>query len=67
MQDVVLGYLAFCGIKLAGYTGAALLISRVYGRSDRNAILVGIVRTLIGMAAGAVLISASWAVDGLDV
>lgn len=48
-----IGYASFCVIKLAGYTLAAKLISKSYGRTDIGALRVGGTRTLIGMAAGA--------------
>lgn len=67
MTDLAAGYLAFCGVKLVGYTAAAAIISRVYGRRDRNAFQVGPVRTLIGIAASAVLISVVWTLDALVV
>ena len=40
-------------MKLAGYSLAARFISRSYQRTDRSAFLIGGVRTLIGIAAGA--------------
>jgi hypothetical protein len=49
----VLGYATFCAIKLVGYSAAGWVLSRAYKRPDRNPIIVGVVRTLIGMAAGA--------------
>ncbi len=49
----VLGYLGFCAVKFAGYSVAARLISDSYGGTDRSCLVVGGVRTLIGMAVGA--------------
>jgi hypothetical protein len=49
------GYLAYCGIKAVGYTLAAPVISGLFERQDVNSFGVGIARTLIGMAAGALL------------
>lgn len=50
------GYLVFCGIKAAGYTLAAPVISRAFDRRDVNSFGVGGVRTLIGMGAAAILL-----------
>jgi hypothetical protein len=49
----VLGYAGFVAVKLAGYSLAAWAISRSYNRPDHNPLIVGGVRTLIGMATGA--------------
>jgi hypothetical protein len=49
----VLGYASFAAVKFAGYSLAAWAISRSYQRPDRNPLIVGGVRTLIGMATGA--------------
>ena len=54
IENPELGYLGYAAIKFAGYSLAAALISRKYERDDRNPWLIGGVRTLIGMAAGAV-------------
>jgi hypothetical protein len=54
-HNPVAGYLAFCAIKAVGYTAAGAVISRVYEREDRNALVVGATRTLIGMAVGAAI------------
>src|SRR5687768_4430449 len=48
----ILGPVAFVAIKVAGYTAAAVMISRWYGRSGLNPWLVGGVRTVIGIAVG---------------
>jgi hypothetical protein len=53
IDNPAVGYTVFCAIKLVGYSAVAALISRKYHRPDRSAILVGLTRTLIGMAAGA--------------
>jgi hypothetical protein len=47
------GYLTFCAVKFAGYSIAARFLSHRYARTDRNSLVVGGARTLIGMAAGA--------------
>jgi hypothetical protein len=49
----VLGYATFCAVKFVGYSAAGWVLSRAYKRPDRNPFIVGAVRTLIGMAAGA--------------
>ena len=46
------------GIKAAGYTLAATVLSREFGRNDVNPFGVGAVRTLIGMGAGALFFGA---------
>src|SRR5262245_1007283 len=53
VNNPVIGYLSFCAVKFVGYSVAARFISRSYQRTDHSAFLVGGVRTLIGMAAGA--------------
>lgn len=53
ISNPLLGYAAFCAVKLAGYTLAARVISRAYGRTELNSWGVGAARTVIGMAAGA--------------
>ncbi len=64
-HSAVAGYMAFCAVKAVGYTGAAAVISRIYERTDRNALIVGATRTLIGMAVGAA-IYAFHAIDTFD-
>jgi hypothetical protein len=54
VSNPVIGYIGFCAVKFAGYSLAGRFISRSYQRADRNAFVIGGVRTLIGMAAGAV-------------
>ena len=49
----LIGYVSFCAIKFAGYSIAGRMLSKSYQCADRSALLVGGVRTLIGMAAGA--------------
>src|SRR5438552_3124480 len=53
ISNPVVGYIAFCAVKFAGYSLAARVISQTYQRRDRKAFTVGGVRTLIGMAVGA--------------
>jgi hypothetical protein len=53
VSNPVIGYLGFCVVKFAGYSLVARFIFRAYQRADRNALVVGGVRTLIGMGAGA--------------
>ena len=70
-HNPVAGYLAFCAVKAVGYTGAAAVISRVYERTDRNAMVVGAARTLIGMAVGAAIyafqhIESAYGLDTFD-
>ncbi len=60
----VAGYLAFCAVKAVGYTAAAAVISRIYSRTDRNALVVGATRTLIGINVGAALYACR--VDGVE-
>ena len=70
-HNPVAGYMAFCAVKAVGYTGAAAVISRIYEHSDRNALVVGTTRTLIGMAVGAAIyafqhIQAAYGLDTFD-
>ena len=53
VNNPVIGYFGFCAVKFVGYSVAGRFISRSYQRIDRSALIVGGVRTLIGMAAGA--------------
>src|ERR1043166_3767794 len=53
IANPVVGYAPFTAIKFAGYSLAAGMMSHVYERPDRNPLVVGATRTLIGMAAGA--------------
>lgn len=53
ISNPALGYASFCAVKFAGYTLAAHVIAKSYGRGDVSIWRVGAVRTLIGMAAGA--------------
>lgn len=53
IESPILGYTAFVAVKIAGYSLAARWISRSYECTDRNPWIVGVVRTLIGMGAGA--------------
>ena len=45
-------FVAFGAVKYAGYSLAGFTLNRVYSLTDRNALLVGAVRTAIGLAAG---------------
>src|SRR4051812_16736864 len=47
------GYIAFAAVKLVGYSVAAKYIARAYANTNRNAYVVGAVRTVIGMVVGA--------------
>ena len=47
IENPVLGYVAFVGVKVAGYALAARWISRSYGRTELNPWKVGVVRTLM--------------------
>ena len=53
-----IGFIAFAGVKFAGYTFAAMALNRVY-KSSSNVIKVGLTRTGIGLVAGAV-VGAIW-------
>jgi len=53
VNNPIIGYFGFCAVKLAGYSLAARLLSESYRQTDRSPLLIGGVRTLIGMAAGA--------------
>lgn len=57
VKDPVVGYLTFCAVKFAGYSALAEVLSTSYERmgepTHRSAFVIGGVRTLIGMAAGA--------------
>jgi MFS family permease len=46
------GYCVYFGIKLAGYSAAAAVIGNYYERRDRNPLLVGTTRTVIGVVVG---------------
>jgi hypothetical protein len=47
-----LGFVAFSGVKLVGYTIAALVLRKAYAKPSSNPILVGLARTAIGLIAG---------------
>jgi hypothetical protein len=53
VDNPVLGYSVFCAVKFAGYSLAAHVLARRYGRPEPSSVKVGAVRTLIGMAVGA--------------
>ena len=82
LSNPVGGYLAFCTIKAVGYTAAAAVISRTYNvppiylairrvkrQSDpaAKAFVVGPVRTLIGMATGALFFAANRLADASQI
>ena len=46
------GLLGFSAVKLVGYTVAAAVLERVYGRLPRRTFRIGVTRTAIGIAAG---------------
>ena len=47
-----LGYLAFAGVKLAGYTAAGAVLRRKYDAQFLSALDLGAARTAIGVAVG---------------
>ena len=53
IQNPQVGYVAFCAVKFAGYSVAAHWMSLYFKANDRNLFVVGGIRTLIGMGAGA--------------
>ena len=55
-HHVLIGYLTFCLIKFVGYALAGGYLSSAYARTDLSGWKVGAVRTLIGMATGAVYV-----------
>ena len=59
-----IGFLAFTGVKFAGYTAAAELLNRAYG-SSRSSWKVGLARTGIGLAFGITFGAISIFVSGL--
>jgi hypothetical protein len=46
------GYLAFVGVKLVGYCAAGYALNRAYANLKRHFLVVGLTRTLIGLAVG---------------
>jgi hypothetical protein len=54
-ENPVQGYLAFGAVKLAGYSLAAWRLNRGYPETGANFVVVGLTRTVIGMALGSVL------------
>jgi hypothetical protein len=56
-ESPVIGYVTFCAVKLIGYSLAARMIALRYKRPDQSALVIGGVRTLIGMVAGAAYFS----------
>ena len=67
IEHPVLGYLGFAAVKFAGYSLAAPVISRTYGRTDRNPFIVGATRTAIGMAAGATYFGLLWSAGSFGI
>ena len=55
LSNPVQGYLAFSAVKLAGYSLAGWYLNRRYPDATANFAVVGVVRTVIGVAFGAVL------------
>jgi hypothetical protein len=51
-EDFEPGYLAFVGVKLVGYSIAGYALNRAYANLKRHFLVVGLVRTLIGLAIG---------------
>ena len=49
----VVGYIAFAGVKFAGYTLAAFALKKAYPSAGTSTIKVGLARTGIGIVAGA--------------
>ena len=54
-----LGVLYFTGIKLAGYSAAALYLRRQLGQPSAPVFVVGAARTILGLAAGIGAVSAA--------
>lgn len=53
LDNPAVGYMAFCTVKFAGYSLAARILSNSYNLVGRSSLMIGGVRTLIGMAVGA--------------
>jgi hypothetical protein len=49
----LVGFIAFAGVKYAGYTLAALVLKKAFRSPDTNIFKVGLARTGIGLGAGA--------------
>jgi hypothetical protein len=66
-QELLVAYLLFCIIKLAGYAGAAALIGRSYAPAGPrpSALGVGLLRTGIGMLSGLLAWGGSWLLGAL--
>ena len=57
-------YVAFVAIKLVGYSVAAVVLNKHFEGTPRNPLIVGTVRTLIGMVFGAIVgIVGFWQLD----
>lgn len=53
LDNPVLGYAAFCGVKFAGYSLASRVLKVQFPLTSSSSFTLGLIRTLIGMAAGA--------------
>ncbi len=60
LSEPLQGILAFTGIKFAGYSLAALYLNKSYPNSNPNFLVVGLIRTIIGIAFGVVLATISF-------
>ncbi len=54
-----IGFVAFTGVKLVGYTIAAMALKKAFSSTAANSIKVGLARTGIGLVAGA-LFGGAW-------
>jgi hypothetical protein len=54
VEDFEPGYLIFVGVKLIGYSIAGYALNRAYANLKRHFLVVGLVRTLIGLAIGGI-------------
>lgn len=54
IDNPTIGYIAFCGVKLVGYTMAAHWLSSLHRREEHSAWVIGGVRTAIGIVVGAI-------------
>jgi hypothetical protein len=53
IENPAVGYVSVCAIKFVGYSLAGYVISKQYQKEKLNSLLVGGIRTLIGMGFGA--------------
>lgn len=56
IYNPILGPVAFAAIKVAGYSAAAVVISKAYNRHNLNPLVVGAARTAIGLVFGALVV-----------